>query len=200
MSKVTQEQLIDLAHGRLSAQVAAALRTQIAADPALSAEFAAVEELISLMRSDTSVDAPEHVIARAVRLMRRPVAPPAPGLLQRILAVLKYDSAPQRLPSGLRSAEATERNLAYSAAAWELDFQIAPRAGRWQLRGQLLGPELAGSVALSSSTETVTTETNELGEFTLPPVAAGSYTLRLQIGTHEIVVESLELGLSALTS
>lgn len=73
MSKVTQEQLIDLAHGRLSAQVAAALRTQIAADPALSAEFAAVEELISLMRSDTSVDAPEHVIARAVRLMRRPV-------------------------------------------------------------------------------------------------------------------------------
>lgn len=194
MAKVAYTQLIDLAEGRLSAQAADTLRQQIVADPALSAELAAVEELIGLMRSDTGVDAPEHVITRALRLMRRPEPAPGPGLLQRIVAVLRSASASQAPALDLRSTDTASRSLAYSATPWDLDLQITPRAGRWHVQGQLLGPTLTGVVELRSVTEAARTETNELGEFILPPVAPGSYTLAVQLTGHQIVVESLEIG------
>jgi anti-sigma factor RsiW len=195
MATYTYEQLVDLAEGRLDAGEAARLRALIAADPAAAAELAALTDLIDLMRSDDSVDAPAHVIARAVRLMRPPPVAPAPGagLLQRIVAVLRGDSRQQPLAAGLRSGQAV-RSLTYSAEAWDLDLQLTPQAGRWQLHGQLLGPELAGVVELSAGAEPLAATINELGEFSLPPVAPGAYTLRLRLGTHEILVAPLELG------
>ncbi len=192
MPHIINEQLIDLAEGRLSPDEAAALRRQLADDPAARAELAALEELLSLMRSDDSVDAPEHVIARAVRLGRRPA--PAPGLLRRIAATLRSDSRGRPLAAGLRSGQGAARSLAYGAEGWDLDLQLTPQAGRWQLQGQLLGPELAGAVTLSGGAEPVTVPINELGEFSLPPVAPGTYRLTVSLGAGAIVVEPLELG------
>jgi hypothetical protein len=193
MPPYTYEQLIDLAEGRLNPAVAEPLRALVTADPSAAAELAALTDLIDLMRGDDSVDAPEHVVARAVRLMRPPVSAPDAGLLQRIVAVLRGDSRQPSLAAGLRSGQAV-RSLSYRATAWDLDLQLTPQAGRWQLQGQLLGPELAGEVELSDGAEPLTAMINELGEFNLPPVRAGAYTLRLRLGTHEILVAPLELG------
>lgn len=193
MSNVPYAQLVDLAEGRLPLEEARALRAQIAEDPALIAELAALEELIGLMRNDDSFNAPEHVINRAVRLMRKPAPPPTPGAIKRIIAVLRAASAPGVLAPGLRSGQNAPRSLSYNAAAWDLDLQVVARAGRWQVRGQLLGPELTAAVELSNSTITISVVTNELGEFSLPPVDSGSYALRISVGTREILVDSLEL-------
>lgn len=192
MPQFTNEQLVDLAEGRLPPAEAAALRRQLADDPAASAELAALEDLISLMRTDDSVDAPEHVIARAVRLFR-PLAP-APGLLRRIVAALRADSGPRPLAAGLRSGQGAPRSLAYGAEGWDLDLQLTPQAGRWQVQGQLLGPELAGSVTLGGDGPPVSAPINELGEFSLPPVSPGTYVLTVRLDAAEIVIEPLELG------
>lgn len=194
MPNISHDQLIDLAEGRLPPTEAAALRQAIAADAAAAAELAALEELIGLMRSDDSVDAPEHVIARAVRLLRKPVPAPAPALLERIVALLRSDSRGLPLAAGLRSEQSAPRSLSYSAGEWDLDLQIAGSAGLWQLRGQLLGPESAGSVVLKGLAGAIDAPINDLGEFNLPPVEAAAYTLLVQLGTRIIVVEGLELG------
>lgn len=198
MQPIPFELLVDLAEGRLAPLEVAELRARIAADPLAQAELAAIEELIGLMRSDDSIDAPEHVIGRALRLMRQPLASPAPGALRRLVATLRNDSwQPPRLAAGFRSVQAWPRALLLSAGDRELDLQIGPRGAQWELRGQVLGPEEPGVVVLSNTDERVTAALNELGEFVLPPVAAGRYTLTLTQDDLEIVVPDLELGPSS---
>lgn len=194
MQGLPYELLVDLAEGRLPAQEAATLRTQLASDPAAAAELTALETLIDLMRSDQGEDAPEHVIARAARLVRSPSPTPAPNLLQPIIAMLRGDSWQMPLAAGLRAGSGAPRSLAYSAEAWDVDLQLDRQPGGWQLRGQLLGPELTGSVVLNGGEAPITAEISELGEFALPPLQAGIYTLQLQLGERTIVIEQLELG------
>jgi anti-sigma factor RsiW len=193
MPNVTHEQLVDLAEGRLTAQAADRLRQQIAADPALRAELAAIEDLIKLMRSDTSVEAPEHVIARAVRIMSKPQPAGGPGRFQRLIARLQGDSAQASFAFGMRSGTGSERTLSYVAEDWDIALQLTPWAGQWQVRGQMLGPEVAGTITLESEADPLVAPVNELGEFALPPVEPGRYRLHIRTETREILVESLEL-------
>ncbi|PDV96883.1 hypothetical protein [Candidatus Chloroploca asiatica] len=192
MGKITYEQLVDLAEGRLADDQAITLRQIVAADPDAQRELASLEELIGLMRSDRSVDAPAYVFARALRLMRPPTPAAQEGIVQRILAVLRGDSQQLPLAAGLRTGQ-TVRSLVYHADAWDLDLQVTRQNGRWQIQGQLLGPELNGVVQLEGGVDAVTATINELGEFSLPPVGNGVYTLRIQVDGHEIVVSPLEL-------
>jgi hypothetical protein len=198
MQPIPYELIVDLAEGRVDATEAAALRARVAADPAARAQLASLEALVSLMRDDDSVDAPNHVISRAVRLMRKPAAAPAPSPLQRLIAVLKVDSwqAPALAP-GLRSTQVWPRALLLSAGDRDLDLQIGPRGDGWQLTGQVLGPEEQGTVVLSGGGLRLSVPLNELGEFVLPPVGAGRYLLQVTQGAREIVVSDLELGPSS---
>ncbi|NJN19175.1 MAG: hypothetical protein HC822_24440 [Oscillochloris sp.] len=195
MPSFTHEQLIDLAEGRIAPVEAAALREQIAAEPAVLTELRAVEALIALMRSDDSVDAPEHVINRALRLMRPPVSSVEPGLLRRIAAVLRSDSRQMPLAMGMRSEQSAARNLVYNAEDRDLDLQILPSGALWQVRGQVLGPEESGTAELRNDQTFVSAELSELGEFVLPPVAADRYQFLLRQGDREVVIEDLEVGL-----
>ncbi len=193
MQRISFEQLVDLAENRLADDEAAALRARVAADPAAQAELQTITELIDLMRSDDNVDAPDHVIKRALRLARRPTEPQAPTLLDRLTAVLRNDSWRQAA-AGLRSQQAWPRALLFSAGNFELDLQIVAHGELWQLRGQLLGPEAAATVLLQGENASSNAELNDLGEFVLPPVPAGRYRLLLVQDAREIVVPSLELG------
>jgi hypothetical protein len=193
MQRITFEQLVDLAENRLAADEAAALRARIAVDPVAQAELRTITELIGVMRNDDSVDAPEYVINRALRLARRPADPQAPALLERLVAVLRNDSRRQAA-AGLRSQQAWPRALLFSAGEYELDLQIIAYGELWQLRGQLLGPEAAATVLLQGENGSSSAELNDLGEFVLPPVTAGRYRLLLVQDAREIVVPNLELG------
>jgi hypothetical protein len=126
-------------------------------------------------------------------VMRKPRPAPKPGLLQRLVAHLQSDSARQPLAAGLRSGEGSVRTLSYTAEDWDIAVQLTPWAGRWQLRGQILGPEIVGTVQLDAGDEPQSVSVNELGEFALPPLEAGSYRLLVRAETREILVELLEL-------
>jgi hypothetical protein len=162
MWEITDEQLIDLAEGRLRADEAVAMRQRANDDPDTWRRLRAIEELIALMRSDDSVDAPAHVVARALRLMRRPAPAAAPGLLQRLTAALRSDSRTLPVAAGVRAGVSEPRSLTYGAADWVIDLQLTPRGGRWQLQGQLIGAVSAGSVVLSGTRSSSSTTISQL--------------------------------------
>lgn len=198
MQPIPYELIVDLAEGRVGPAEAVALRARIAADPAAQAQLASLEALVRLMRDDDSVDAPDHVVSRAVRLIRRPAAAPEPGPIQRLIAVLKLDSwQTPGLAAGLRSTDIWPRALLLSAGDRDLDLQIGPRGDGWQLSGQVLGPEERGTVVLSGGSLRLSVALNDLGEFVLPPVGAGRYVLQVSQGAYEIVVSDLEIGPSS---
>lgn len=193
MESVPYELLVDLAEGRLAPLEAAAVRERVAGDPAAQRRLAEIEALIGLMRADEPLDAPDHVIARALRLVRP--QEPLPGKLLRLTAMIRSDSwRTPGLAQGLRSVHAWPRAILLRAGDREIDLQVGPRGEGWQISGQVLGPESPGQVTLSGPADHVTASLNELGEFTLPLVAAGRYTLTITQAELEIVVPNLEIG------
>lgn len=190
------EQLIDLVEGRLAAEAEVALRARIATQPEAAAELAWLERTIGLMRSDTMEDAPTHVIARALRLMRPQRPPEAPGTLRRLLATLNFDSQQMPLAAGLRASQSGMRQLLFSAEDRVLDVRITSSGTQWIVSGQVLGPDATGQIELSGAAGAFQAELNALSEFVLPAVPDGSYQLTLRQGTVEVVVPGLELGVS----
>lgn len=112
-------------------------------------------------------DAPAPWIESALALMplqaaagtapaaRRPL--PAEALLQRVLALLRFDSFGPQLAPALRGAGSATRQLLFHAEGRDIDIDLRlppPDArGRCTLRGQVLGPELdAAEVLLQPAT------------------------------------------------
>jgi hypothetical protein len=166
-----------------------------AADPM---DDASVEH--ALRASRRLEDAPEHVIQRAFAAWqpRRAAAPAAPSLLQRVVAALTFDSAgASPLAFGMRSAGGTTRQLLFSAEGHDIDLRISPDAdppsGHWLLSGQVLGPDSQGHVTLTDTLgqEAAQSALNEWGEFKLPQVAGGEYTVTVRLGEREIVLPAV---------
>jgi hypothetical protein len=154
-----------------------------------------------LRSSSRLEDAPEHVIQRAIAVWQpRRQAAAAPGLLQRVLAVLTFDSgAASPLAFGMRSAGGTTRQMLFSADGHDVDLRVSPAGGlqadQWCLSGQVLGPDAQGAVGLTDAAGQSAGETqlDELGEFRLPAIAAGQYTVTLRLGHGEIVLPSVHV-------
>jgi hypothetical protein len=188
---ISFEQLLDLIEGRLSPDDEARARAHLAACPHCTTELASTHRLVNTMRADELEDAPPHVIARAVRLMRP--APSQPSLLRRVLATLAFDSAQVQPSFGLRSGTPTARQMLFNADTHDLDVRITPINDHWFVTGQVLGPGADGRVELRGPA-TVQTTLNELSEFSLPLVPTGTYTLSVTLGDMAIEIPDLELG------
>src|SRR5512136_2866312 len=130
-SHIPFRRLADLLEGRLSPDEQAPLRAHVADCPRCAADVAWLERITGLMRTDASADAPPQVIARAVSLFRPRAAQPAPGLLQRVVAALRFDSAQLPLAAGVRSGQPVARQLLYDAGGYELDLRVAPADEAW---------------------------------------------------------------------
>jgi hypothetical protein len=154
-----------------------------------------IERLFGLLQSDTTVDPPPAVINRAVRIFRPRQAEVTPPLLQRIVAALQFDSLQLAPAMGLRSGAATPRQLLFSAGDYDLDLRLTPHQDAWLLSGQILGEEIAaGQVVLQGATAGVQAPLLAPGEFVLPPVPKGDYTLVVQMTDYEIAVDALQVG------
>jgi anti-sigma factor RsiW len=186
--------LTDLAEGRLSGDVAARARAHLAACARCAAEVATLERLIGTMRADQGEDAPAAVIARAARLFRPLVQPAPPTLRERLLAALKFDSGVQPLALGLRTVAHAPRQLLFGVGDYDLDLQVTSAGEQWLLAGQLLGPASGGSITISGPAGAATAALNDQGEFSLPPLASGTYALRLTLDTTELDFPELRLG------
>ena len=191
------ELLVDLAEGRAAPEDSRDARAHLSTCAACAGQLARVERLAGLMRTDNSVDAPRDVLAGAINLFA--ARPRRAGLLRRVVAALSFDSGALRPAFGVRSGQATSsRQLLFSAGGVDVDLRLAPGEEGWAISGQVLG-ECAGGWAelggAEESGEAARAELNELCEFALPAVPAGSYTLRLRL--DDLLVEIPDVNLRA---
>jgi hypothetical protein len=190
--------LVDLVEGRLAPEEAAQLRAQIADDKRATADVRWLERVVAAMRRDAMWDEapPEEVVARAIRLFRPPDSSEPLNPLQRLRAMLQFDSLLVPQPVGLRSGQTVERQLLFTAGELSVDLRIIPAGPLWSLVGQVLGPALGGGqAALAGSSTTAEAPLNGLSEFVLPSVPAGDYTLTLRLAGVELEVDRLHVGL-----
>ncbi len=183
--------LADMAEGRLPAEAQTGLHAHLATCPRCAADLAWLERAITSMRSDDSADAPPEMIARAVRLLRMPASP---GLRERVLAVLRFDSLQLPRAIGVRAGSPTERQLLFNAGAHDFDVRLSPVGEAWRISGQVLGPEATGQVELQGGAGDVQAVLDHLGMFILPVVPGGSYTLTVHLPQAEVEIPGLEVG------
>ena len=155
----------------------------------------------ALRASRTLEDAPEPLIQRAIGLWQpRPRPAPAPGVLRRLAAALSFDSAAPgaagAVAAGLRSGGAHSRQLLYTADGRDVDLRVSAAApgGPWQLQGQVLGPDEAGSAAVDCGGLHAETAWNELCEFHFDGLPAGPCTLTLRSADWELALPAITLG------
>jgi len=197
LSHIPYERLVDWAEGRLAPDQQATVAAHLATCTRCRAEAERVERMVNAMRADDSRDAPPAVLARALQLFRTRAVTPAPSLVQRIVAALRFESTPLTPGFGLRGESAAVRQLIYTAgdSAIDIDLRIEPAADGWQVSGQLLGDDLGPGVArLHGAAFSAEAPIDALSTFALPPAPAAAYTLTLTWPTLAIAVEDLVLG------
>jgi hypothetical protein len=192
------EQLADFAEGHLSGAERAEAETHLAACPRCSARAASFKSIVDLMRTDDTRDAPDHVINRAIRAFRTEQLTmlnpqPGRGIRQRLLAMLRFDSAQQALAMGRRAGQTSERELLYAAGDSMIEVRIDRSEAGWTVGGQILGSCGGGEARIEGVSGTATTQLNELCEFNLPPLADGIYLLILRLDDVDVEVPGLEL-------
>lgn len=188
------ERLADLAEGRLAADQRDHSLTHVSTCASCSARLDRLSQIIGLMRADTAEDAPRDVAAHALSIFPKRRAAAHTSVVRRIMAVLSFDSMELSGAAGVRSGQAAgARQILYSAGEKDLDMRITPHHGAWVIAGQVLGECAGGRIELQGAAGQATVALNDLCEFALPPVPAGSYTLRLRLADMEIEVPDLEL-------
>jgi hypothetical protein len=188
------DRLVDLVKGDLSNEQQAEIAGHIATCSKCAADVAWLEHVLDLYRTGDAVSPPASESAYVRGLFRSAVGSQGMEQLRRILAVLTFDSMHMPLTSNMRSEMGTKRQLVFQAAEFDLDMHIASSGSECIISGQVLGSTEGGQAELRGSTGSVQAPLNDLSQFTLPPVAAGIYTLSVRLKDVVIVVPSLEIG------
>lgn len=191
------ERLVDLAEGRVAPEGSRDASAHLKTCASCAGQLAEVGRLTQMMRTDDSVDAPRDLLAGALNLFR--ARPTREGFLRRVVAALSFDSGALRPAFGVRSGQSTSsRQLLFSAGDVDVDLRLAPGEEGWAVSGQVLGECAGGWAELGGAEDegrAARAELNELCEFALPAVPAGSYTLRLRL--DDLLVEIPDLNLRA---
>jgi hypothetical protein len=187
--------LADLAEERASADERTASMAHISGCSECTQKLNRLGEVLMLMKTDTAADAPRDVLTYAITIFSRREDSRQPSTLRRIVGALSFDSSANLVPAfGVRSGQATSRQLLYSAEENDIDLRITPEDENWIVAGQVLGQDcVGGRIEIEGKSGSAAAAFNEACEFTLPPVAAGTYTLRLQLGNAEVEIPQLEL-------
>lgn len=165
-------------------------------------------------------DAPPAMLQAAIGLWPGAQSTTSGGLAEAvgniIHAVLSFDSWAR--PAGafaMRSVGSDTRQLLFSASGRDVDLRIAQEADTFTLTGQILGPDETGTIELVAYVQTPGSESepgdsqpddrgtfadsrvtplDELGEFRMDDISAGTYRMRLQVGSDEIVLPPIVVG------
>jgi hypothetical protein len=150
-----------------------------------------LKQIVDLMASDDSVDAPADSV-KWVKNLFRTVAE-RPSIVKRIVAVLTADLAGGRPAFGERSTSAAgARQMLFTAGEQAIDLRISETGNGYEIRGQVLGHEIDGEVALEGTAYTGVIGAD--GGFVLSRVPAGRYDLVVKGPDAELVAENIELG------
>jgi len=191
-SHISLEVLTDIAEERVRPEALEAAMSHISTCSACDDTLIRLRQLISMMRSDRSEDAPPEVLTSAMNIF----SPGTPLPLRRIVAILTFDSRSAPPAFGMRSAHTISRQMLYSALESDLDLRITVQNEECIVVGQVLRENCSGGlVEISGVTGSAEAGLNELCEFTLPTVPLGNYLLRVKMVDVEIEVPDLELKL-----
>jgi anti-sigma factor RsiW len=182
------DKLADLVEGRLDPDAEVAVQTHVAGCAKCARALEWLRRVVELMRGDDREEPPPRVAAAITRAF-------AERRRRRSTAVLRFDSA-LTPAAGTRGAAARERQLVFLAGEVALDLRVVAAGPAYKVAGQVIGAPAGGRVVLESAATSASAEISELGEFALPPVPEGSYTLMLQLATLEIEIATLEIGAS----
>ncbi len=187
--------LADLAEDRASSEERAASMKHVLACSDCNAKLQRLGQVLELMQTDTATNAPRDLLAFARNIFRQHEGAGEPSLLRRIVAALTFDSSMNLTPAfGVRSGQSATRQLLYSAEESDIDLRISSEQDQWIVAGQLLGQSCGGGqIEIEGEGQTATAPLNDLCEFKLPPVPAGSYTLRLKLSDVQVEISQLEL-------
>ena len=154
-----------------------------------------IQNIITLMQRDDSVDAPADSIKWASNLFRTRVAQPKRSLIRKLAAVLQMEIAPNKAAFGERSASASQvRQMLFRADDNAIDLRIEPVNNSFSVRGQILGEGFAGAdVTLSDDTNEFHHKASEISEFSFENVRAGQYELVIRGNAVEISLKAIEI-------
>jgi hypothetical protein len=164
--------------------------------PQCELELTRTRQLVEVMRTDTTEDAPPFAVAAILRAFdRRLNKKQTASIGQKLRAVLRLDSA-QLAPSfGFRSGGAADsRQLLFFAGEGTLDLRITPHETGWIISGQVLGQICDGKVKLTGNSVNLETEFDSQCEFALPPIPGGTFRLRLTSENFDVEVPDLVIG------
>lgn len=149
-----------------------------------------LQELIVMMRSDRTTDAPRDVLTAAINIFSLEKRSP----LRRIVALLAFDSRSAGPAFGMRSVLSASRQLLYSADDTDLDLRITVQNDECILAGQVIGAVCAeGHVEISGVAGRSEATISDVGEFTLPPIPVGNYSLTVRMLDLQIEIPELEV-------
>ena len=150
-----------------------------------------INQIVNLMQSDDSADAPQDAVRWAKNIFLTRAAAPQKSFVQKVLAVLQIDLSPNKAAFGERSASASKaRQMLFQAGDNALDIRLTKTDNGFNLHGQILGEGFANAVVKIGEFETYADETSE---FKFANVPGGKYTLTFEYGEMEIVIEDLEI-------
>ena len=149
-----------------------------------------LQQLILMMRSDSTNDVPRDVLSSAINIFSKEKRVP----LRRIVALLIFDSRNAGPAFGVRSLPTASRQMLYSAEEIDLELRITVQNDECILAGQVIGEDCADAhVEISGVAGRSTATLNDICEFTLPPIPPGNYSLTVRMLDREIEIPELEL-------
>jgi hypothetical protein len=83
----------------------------------------------------------------------------------------------------------------FDAEGFNLDLRILRAGSQWLVFGQVFGAVGSGQVMLQGPAGEAQADLNDLSEFRLPPVPAGSYDLILYLESADVEIVGLEVGI-----
>jgi hypothetical protein len=195
--------LVDWVEGRLSEQQVRTVEEQVSAGGSATRADVAWLRAFARLSEDTVIASPPAEVREALveRFEAYAEGKQHPGLLQRVVATLTFDSNVQAA-LGLRAVgvSGSQRQLVYSTEAADVALIVRRRSreGLVDIYGQILPVDSAhsgvfGVQLLEDSSEVATTATNDLGEFTFEAVAPGVYEALAGSARVEIRIPNVDL-------
>lgn len=188
------DRLADLVSGDLSTDQRAEIAAHVATCPLCADQVAWLEHILELHYTDNSESAPPLAIASVTEFFRSEVAPLGEKSRRRITAELTFDSAHMPPAIGIRSDTATKRQMVFRAAEFELDIHVTSTGSGWIISGQVFGSDEGGHAELQGLAGPLQVPLNDLRQFALSPVVAGTYTLIIDLNDTVIEIPGLEIG------
>ncbi len=155
-----------------------------------------LNRIVHLMQTDQSADAPADAVQWTKNLFRTRAVEPKQSFVQKVLAVLQMDLAPNKAVFGERSASASQaRQMLFGAGDNSIDLRIEQTGKSFTIKGQILGEGFANAeIKISSAENSYAVQSNELSEFKFEKVANGEYSLSLICNNQEIFIENIKIS------